>query len=183
MEGARWRTRLVLVAATLLAAARPFEGAVIEDLVPVLRSGGIYASFRAAAAFNDDIEHAIATGLEVAFRYTVELKRERGIWFDSRIARREIRTTVTYDNLTKRYRLTREIDGKIDSTEVVADAESMRRFMTSFEGLRVFELSQLEPNERYYIRVRGVMRERNLLLFIPWDFGTNWEEASFNYVP
>jgi hypothetical protein len=158
-------------------------GATIEDLVPVVRNDGIYVSFRVTQGFDDDIEHAIETGLEVTFRYNVELKRNRGIWFDSTVARREIRATVAYDNLTKRYKLTREVDGKIDATEIVPDVDAMRRFMTSFESLRLFDLADLAPNESYYVRVRGILRERTLLLLIPWDLSTGWEEAPFDYVP
>ncbi len=159
------------------------ERASIEDLVPLVLSDGVFVSFRAGDAFSDDIDRAIETGLEVNFRYNVELKRPRGIWPDGQIARRLISATVTYDNLTKRYKLSREIDGKIDRTEIVADAEAMRRFMTTFESLRLFELSELKPNDSYYVRVKGVMRERNLLLLIPWDVGTGWKEARFDYVP
>ncbi len=172
-----------LLALVLSAAAAGAEGATIEDLVPVVRSDGIFVSFRAGDAFNEDIEHAIRTGLEVNFRYNVELKQSRGIWPDGQVARRLVAATVTFDNLTKRYKLIREIDGKIDATDVVADAEAMRRFMTTFESLRLFELSGLEPNDSYYVRVKGVMRERNLLLLIPWDVGTGWKEARFDYVP
>jgi hypothetical protein len=170
----------------LCAAAAPVPSAAtasIEDLVPLVRSDGVFVSFRAGDAFNEDIERAIETGLEVNFRYNVELKRPRGIWPDGQIARRRISATVSYDNLTKRYRLSREIDGKIDRTEVVADAQAMKRFMTTFESLRLFDLSALEPNDSYYVRVKGVMRERNLLLLIPWDVGTPWKEARFDYVP
>jgi hypothetical protein len=158
-------------------------GAEIEELVPVVRSDGIFVSFRAKGAFTEEIERAIETGLEVNFRYNVELKRPRGIWLDGQIARRVVSATVAYDNLTKRYRLTREIDGKIDSTEVVADPEAMRRFMTTFESLRMFEVSGLEPNDTYYVRVKGVIKERNFLLLIPWDVGTGWKEARFDYLP
>ncbi len=168
---------------TLTLAGAPLEAASIEELVPLVRSDGVFVSFRAGDAFNEEIERAIATGLEVSFRYNVELKRPRGIWPDGQVARREISATVAYDNLTKRYKLTREIDGKIDRTEVSADAEAMRRFMTTFESLRLFELSELEPNDSYYVRVKGVMRERNLLLLIPWDVGTGWRKARFDYVP
>lgn len=159
------------------------EGAEIRDLVAVVRSDVILVSFRAAEAFTEEIEHAIDTGLPVSFRYNVELKRSRGIWYDARVARRQIRTTVSYDNLTKRYSLTREIDGEIDRTEVVADAEAMRRFMTSFEPLQMFSVAVMEPNEEYYVRVSGTMKERNLLLFIPWDIGADWREAHFTYLP
>jgi Domain of unknown function (DUF4390) len=176
---------LVLVAAALLASSsdRAVRGAEIEDLQPLVRANGVFVGFRVSGAFDEDIERAITTGLEVSFRYNVELKRTRAIWLDSRVAKCELRTTVAYDNLTKRYKLTREVDGKIDATEVVADADAMRRFMTTFDSLPLFDLSELEPNEAYYVRVKGVLRERNLLLLIPWNVGTDWKEARFNYVP
>ena len=177
------RGEAALLALVLSAVAASAEGATIEDLVPLVRSDGIFVSFRAGDAFNEDIEHAIRTGLEVNFRYNVELKRSRGILPDRQVARRLVAATVAYDNLTKRYKLTREIDGKIDATLVVADAEAMRRFMTTFDSLRLFELSELEPNDSYSIRVKGVMKDRNLLLLIPWDVSTSWKEARFDYVP
>jgi Domain of unknown function (DUF4390) len=184
ISGIPGRLEIALSIALLLAgSAKGARAAEIADLQPVVRSNAVFVGFHVTGAFDEDIEHAITTGLEVTFRYNVELKRTRAIWFDSRVGKSEIRTTVAYDNLTKRYKLTREVDGKIDATEVMADADAMRRFMTTFDALRLFELADLEPNEAYYVRVKAVLRERNLLLLIPWDVGTDWKEAPFNYVP
>ena len=179
------RNRRTLLIATTLVLSLPAAAAAarIADLVPVIRDDGILVSFRAVEAFNSDIDRAIETGLPVSFRYNVELKRVRGIWFDARVSRRRIVTTVEYDNLTQRYSLTRAVDGEIDSTSVVADVEEMRRFMTTFESVPLFDVSEMRPNDEYYLRVNGVMRDRNLLLFIPWDIGADWEEAHFTYVP
>ncbi len=157
--------------------------AEIVDLVPVIRDEGISVSFRVEDAFSEDIVRAIDTGLEVSFRYNVELKRARSGWLDERAAARQIRTAVTYDNLTRRYSLTREIDGEIDSTEIVANADGMRRFMTEFESLLLFDVSLMRPNEEYYLRVNGVMEDRNLLLLIPWNVAADWREAHFTYMP
>ena len=97
-------------------AASPASGAEIVDSVPVIRGDGILVSFRVEDAFSDDIVHAIETGLEVGFRYNVELKRVRRVWFDEKAASRQIQTTVSYDNLTKRFSRSRVIDGEIDVT-------------------------------------------------------------------
>ena len=179
------RVAIIAVGLSLVAAlfAEPVESAEIVDLVPVVRSDGILVSFRVEEAFTDETLHEIETGLGVTFRYNVELKRVRGMWPDERAARREIRTTVTYDNLTKRYHLTREIGGEIDRTEVVDNAEAMREFMTRFESLLLFDVSLMAANEEYYLRVNGVMKDRNLLLLIPWDVGADWREAHFTYLP
>ena len=166
-----------------LGAAAETTGAEIRGLVPVVRVDGIIVSFRVDGAFTDEIAHAIETGLEVSFRYNIELKRVRRAWLDQKLAAKQIRTTVTYDNLTKRYSLTREVDGEIDATTVVADVSAMQRFMTEFESLPLFDLSRMVPNEEYYLRANGVMKDRNLLLFIPWDVGAGWREAHFTYLP
>ena len=166
-----------------LALSSPISAAEIVELVPVIRSEGVLISFRVEEAFNEDIVQAIETGLEVSFRYNVELRRVRRAWFDDKAASRQIQTTVAYDNLTKRYSLTREIDGEIDATEVVDNPGAMRRFMTTFESLLLFDVSFMEPNEEYYVRVNGVMKDRNVLLLIPWDVGADWREAHFTYLP
>ena len=157
--------------------------AELVELSPVLRDTGISVSFRVAEAFDDDIESSVQSGLPVTFRYKVELKRNRRFWMNPTIAVREISATVTYDNLTRQYSLILEIDGEMDRTEVVADVQTMKHFMTSFDSLPLFELSLIQPNGQYYVRVKGVMKERNLFLFIPWDAGTNWAEAHFTYLP
>ena len=169
--------------ALALALSATASAAEIVDLVPVIRGDGILVGFRVEEAFDEETLQAIETGLEVSFRYNVELRRARRAWFDNKAASRRIQTTVAYDNLTKHYSLTREIDGEIDATEVVDNPEAMRRFMTTFESLRLFDVSFMQPNEEYYLRVNGVMRDRNVLLLIPWDVGADWREAHFTYLP
>jgi len=166
-----------------LAVSATVDSAEIAGLVPIVRSEAVTVSFRLEDGFDEEIIHAIEAGLDVSFRYNAELKEVRGIWLDKKLAARRIRTTVAYDNLTKRYSLTREIDGEIDATEVVADVEAMRRFMTTFDSLPLFDVSPMAPNEEYYVRVKAVLRERNLLLLIPWDVGAEWREAHFTYLP
>lgn len=161
----------------------PVWGADIVELVPVVRKSKITLSFRMTDAFTDEVERSVASGLPVTFRYTVQLKKVRTLWFNQKVAEREIRTTVTYDNLTKRYKLSRDVGGEIQATDVVSDPQSMRRFMVTFESLELFDTSLLEPNSEYYLRVKGVIRDRNLFLFIPWDVGSGWEKKYFTYLP
>jgi len=163
--------------------AMQLHGADIVDLVPVIRDNGVLVSFRVEDAFDDDIAHDIETGLPVTFRYNIELKQVRAMWFDEKLSFRRILTTVAYDNLTQRYSLTRAVDGEIDHTEIVADVSAMQRFMTTFDSLKLFDVSRMSGNEDYYLRVSGVMKQGNLLLLIPWDTGTGWHEAHFTYLP
>ena len=176
-------TGCIWFALSLGAIAIPLgEAAQVVDLVSLVRGGNLHVSFLVEDGFPEEIERDIETGLEVSFRYNVELKRARRIWPDALIAKRQVRTMVSYDNLTKRYSLTREVDGEIDKTAIVADTDAMRRFMTSVESLSVIEVSVMEPNDKYYLRVNGVMKDRNLLLFIPWDISASWKESRFTYL-
>jgi hypothetical protein len=161
----------------------PAWGAEIRELVPVIRQDKIIVSFRMTEAFSEEVERSVASGLPVTFRYTVELKRVRTVWLNQKVTTRHIHTTVTYDNLTERYKLSREIDGEIDATDVVSDVEAMRRFMVTVESVELFDTSLLEPNGEYYLRVKGIVRDRNLFLFIPWDVGSGWEKQYFTYLP
>ena len=159
------------------------RAAEIVDLVPLYRKDKVRVSFEMRDAFTEDVEQAVASGLQLSFQYEVQLKRVRTMWLNQKLLARRIRNTVTYDNLTKRYKLAREIDGRIVATEVVSDPQAMRRFMTKFENLELFDTSLLEPNEEYYLRVKGVVKERNLFLFIPWDIGSGWKKSYFTYIP
>ena len=55
--------------------------------------------------------------------------------------------------------------------------------MTTIESLLLFDTALMVPNEEYYLRVNGIMKDRNLLLLIPWDSGADWREAHFTYLP
>ena len=66
---------------------------------------------------------------------------------------------------------------------MLSDPEAMRRFMVTVESVDLFDTALLEPNGEYYLRVKGVIRDRNLFLFIPWDVGSGWEKAFFTYLP
>jgi hypothetical protein len=166
-----------------LAVEIPVWGADIVELVSVVRKDKILVSFRMTDAFSDEVERAVESGLPVSFRFIVQLKKVRTVWLNQKVTTREISTTVTYDNLTERYKLSLEIDGEIQATDVVSDPEGMRRFMITLESLELFETSILEPNGEYYLRVKGVVRERNLFLFVPWNVGTGWTKKYFTYLP
>ena len=166
-----------------LVGALPAWGADIVELVPVHRGDKIYVSFRMTEGFSDEVGRAVAAGLPVTFRYTVELKKVRAVWLNEKITTRHIRTTVAYDNLTERYKLSREIDGETDASDMVSDPEAMQRFMLTLDALELFDTSVLEPNGEYYVRVKGVVRDRNLFLLVPWDVGSRWKKAYFTYLP
>lgn len=161
----------------------PAAAAELVDLGLLIKEKKVFVTFRMTDAFNEDIERSIASGLPVSFRYEVQLKKVRAIWLNQRVDTRRITNTVTYNNITERYALSRDIDGRIVATSVVADHNEMMEFMTVIDDLALFEVSGLEPNADYYLRVKGLVKERNLFLFIPWDQDSGWEKKYFTYLP
>ena len=161
----------------------PATAAELLDLGLLIKDKKISVSFRMTEAFNEDIEKTITSGLPVSFRYEVQLKKVRAIWLNQKVDTRRITNTVTYDNITKRYALSRDIDGAIVATVVIADLNDMVEFMTVIDDLGLFDVSSMEPNADYYLRVKGLVKERNLFLFVPWDQDSGWEKVYFTYLP
>lgn len=157
--------------------------AEIVDLLPVVKDGRVLVSFEVRDAFEEDIQREIDSGLPVTFRYKIELKRVRRFWVNRKVTVRIVETTVSYDNLTKRFSLTRAIDGEVDASEITMDVAAMRRFMTFFEFLPLFDTGLMRRDEEYYLRVNGVMKERNRFFFIPWDRKAGWTKAYFTFMP
>lgn len=173
----------LLALGIIVAGQAPAAGAELTNLSLLIKNDKIFVTFRMADAFNEDIGRSIESGLPVSFRYEVQLKKVRTIWFNQKVHTRRITNTVTYDNLTKRYTLSRDVDGEIVATAVVADTSEMMRFMTVVDGLELFEVSLLEPNNDYYLRAKGLVKERNIFLFVPWDQDSGWVKTYFTYLP
>ena len=178
------QVRRALLALGFIAAAQASViGAELTDLSLLIKNDKIFVTIRMNDAFNEDIGRSIESGLPVRFRYEVQLKRVRTIWFNQKVHTRRITNTVTYDNLTERYTLSRDIDSEMVATAVVADANEMMRFMTVVDNLELFDVSLLEPNSDYYLRAKGLVKERNLFLVIPWDQDSGWTKTYFTYLP
>jgi len=108
---------IVLFVSTLSAAAAEAQKV---QVVPLSRDGEIFVSFQFAETLTDEIRTAIHSGLMIRFEYTVELRRSATVWFDRTIDTHKVTATVKYDTLTRRYQVSRIIDGRtewMDSTD------------------------------------------------------------------
>ena len=160
-------------------------GARIIRVAPLARDGQILVSFEMADAFNDEIRAAIQSGLTTTFTYDVGLRRANTFWVDRTIASARLSAIVRYDNLTRRFQVSRLQDGRVEASRVLEDEAVVRRWMTEFERLPLFSMLALEANAEYYVRVRAQTRPRNNIFFFPWD----WEReaasgfAKFTFIP
>jgi hypothetical protein len=166
--------RLLLVALVGLLAGGSVRLRADEQSIqvtPLARRDRVLVSFRLSDAFNEDVRTAIHSGLTITFVYDVELRRASTLWLDRTIAEATIMATVRYDNLTRRYYVTRSEDGRIEQDDTVDREEVARDWLTAFERLPLFDSALLERNAEYYLRIRAHTMPRNASFVWPWERG------------
>jgi hypothetical protein len=167
----------------MAAGARP-AGAQAIAVTPLQRDGQVLVSFTMADGYDEDMRAAIQSGLTTSYTYDVELRRAAPLWFDRAIASATVTATVKYDNLTRRYQVTRFVDGRLETTPQMTDRESdVRALMTSFEKLALFTTAELEANAEYYLRVRARASPHVAGFLWPWGRQRASGRATFTFIP
>jgi len=189
-RGVSWRGVLTNlgrgVGVTLCALLVLVPALVAADLVrvrPLHRDGQIFVSFELTDAFSEEMRAAIRSGLPTTFSYDVELRRAIRFWFDSTVASTTVAASVQYDNLTRRYHLSRTQDGRVDTSEVVDNEETARDTMTTFDRLPLFSATPLEANSEFYLHVDVRTRPHNGWFAWPWSRATASGSAKFTFIP
>jgi hypothetical protein len=90
-------------------------------------------------------------------------------------------SSVEYDNLTRRYSLTRTIDGKVVDMRVAEDERAVRNWLTVLQRLPLFRTTMLEGNREYYVTVRATARPSNGSILWPFSSGTS-AQAKFTFI-
>jgi hypothetical protein len=172
--------RVFVVASVLIATVQAQAPEV--SITPIARDGRVLVSFDLTDAFSSDVRDAIQSGLATTFSYDVELRRGSA-FFDRTVAWVAVAAGVRFDNLTRRYQISRMVDGRIEDIRPTEDQEAARRWLTHFEQVPLSNTSALETNGEYYIRVRAHTRPRNMWFFWPWDRGGVFGQAKFTFIP
>jgi hypothetical protein len=173
--------RASLCLAVFVAAVRVLAADAVPDIsvTPIARDGHVVVSFEMTDAFTADVSDAIQSGLATVFSYDVEL-RHAGL-FDRTVAATTITASVRFDNLTRRYQMSRSVDGQIEDVRPTENAADVRLWMTRFVRMPLWETSILETNGEYSIRVRAHTRPRGGWFVWPWS-GTAFGQAKFTFV-
>jgi hypothetical protein len=175
------RVRATFVLLALLMAGQ--QGAQTLQVTPLPRDGEVLVSFKLDEALTDDIKAAIQSGLTVKFVYKVDLLRSSAVWFDRKIASAVVGASVKYDNLTRRYSVSRSLDGRMDWADTTQREDEAWRWLTSdFARLSLFRGVALEPNAEYYVRVRANATPRNASFLWPWAADDAVGFAKFTFV-
>lgn len=174
--------RLALLALLAFAGA-PAAAQTSEGLrvVPLVRDDLVLVSFSLNDGFTDEVRAAIQSGLKTTFTYATELRLDVPGWVDRTMATSTATSSVEYDNLTRRYALTRSIDGHVVDTRVAEDERAVRLWLTVLQRLPLFRTSVLETNREYYVTVRATARPSNGSILWPFSSGTS-AQAKFTFI-
>jgi hypothetical protein len=175
----RWRTG-GWVAAAILAVTVLVRAEESLHILPAVHDAQVLISFEVADAYADDVRDAISSGLRTTFSYDVELRMIVRGWVDRTIATAVIGTSDQYDNLTRRHRLVRTVDGRVAESVVTEDEAVVKQWLTTLTRLPLCDTSKLDPNREYYVRISAHVPHRTSLL--------GWSSAvvglsKFTFVP
>jgi hypothetical protein len=153
-------------------------------VAPLARDGELLVSFKLAQTLTPELRKVIHSGLPVRFVYKVDLKRSSAGWIDRTMASAEVTATVRYDNLRRRYDLSKMIDGRTDLSAETTDSEEVAwAWVTAqFDKMPLFRGVRLESNAEYYVRVRAHTSPRNASFVWPWQGDDVVGFAKFTFI-
>jgi Domain of unknown function (DUF4390) len=174
------RSLILILAFASVAALHAQTGNALR-IVPLVRDDHVLVSFDLQDGFTDEVRAAIKSGLKTTFTYNIDLRLDVPGWVDRTIGTSTIGASVEYDNLTRRYSVTRVIDGHVEDAKVTDDERVAREYLTSLVRAPLFKTSVLEPNREYYVRIRATARPSNGSILWPFGSGTS-AMAKFTFI-
>lgn len=172
--------RVFVIFVAFAGVVRATDGDPDLTVTPIARDGQVVVSFDLHDGFTPDVRDAIQSGLSTTFRYDVDLRRDSAL-FGRTVASVTITAIVRFDNLTRRYQMSRTVDGRVEDARPTEDQNAVRVWMTHFERIPLSTTAALETNGEYYVRVRARTRPHNAWFFWPWG-GTALGQAKFTFI-
>jgi hypothetical protein len=160
--------RPAILAIILIAAIVSVSAAEGVRIVPLVRDDSVLVSFELTDGYTPAVKDAVHSGLKTTFTYEIELRQHVPAWVDRTIQTSVVTNSVQYDNLTRRAKLTRTVDGQVESIEETEDEPVIRQWMTTFQRMPLFKTAELETNREYYVRVKATARPANGSMLWPW---------------
>ena len=158
-RAARRLLRLALALAVLLPAAgrsddpAPAGGGFVVEHAALRSVGGVHvADARIDFAFSEDNLEAMRNGVALTVIVDIEVRRERGQWWDETLAARELRYRIETNVLTDRYRVRNLHDG---SARNHRSLEEVVEALGRLESVPVIARERLSADARYAARIRA----------------------------
>ena len=141
------------------------------------------------AILTDGIEgkilDAIESGVPMTITFKIELRKQNSFWADSLVRANEISHTVQFDSLKKVYRFS-EVGKNVKRKFITRKKDRYQKLMQTLMNIPVAPIYQLDPGEKYYVRVKADLEMDRfwfpfnyLFFFVPFnDYETYWSQTS-----
>lgn len=183
-RGWRRRVRDALFALLLMLHALVHAAPELRNVALVAAEDGQQLQFDLLLDLNPRLEDVVSRGVPLYFIAEFKLTKSRWYWFDDELADRTLTYRLSYNALTRQYRLA---TGALHQNFPTLDAAL--RTMSRVRSWTVVERGELSPGAAYQARLRfrldltqmpkpfqvGAIGDRD------WDLSTEW--LRWTYVP
>jgi hypothetical protein len=157
----------------------------IKDILITNDMENVFLYARLVNGFKPEMELAVLAGIPTIFTMSIEVYQERTPLWNKKIASKEIKHTIKYDNLKKTFSI---LTNKAEP-EIFSDLESAQKAMSDFNGVAAVPMSSLMKGRSYYAMIKIKMDKVRLPLSLEhvfffvslWDFETSWYRQNFTY--
>jgi hypothetical protein len=135
--------------------------------------------------FTEKITEAIESGVPMGFTFEIELRKQNSAWVDSLVSSNTIRHKIQFDPLKKAYRFS-EVGKNVRRKVITRKMSRYQKLMLTLKDIPVAPLFRLNPDEKYYVRVKADLETDRfwfpfnyIFFFVPFsDFETSWAQTS-----
>jgi len=135
--------------------------------------------------FTEKITEAIESGVPMGFTFEIELRKQNTAWVDSLVSSNTIRHKIQFDPLKKAYRFS-EVGKNVRRKVITRKMSRYQKLMLTLNDIPVAPLFRLNPDEKYYVRVKADLETDRfwfpfnyIFFFVPFsDFETSWAQTS-----
>ena len=179
-----WVSAFFLLTMVLVSPA----SAVSPDVVNIgVGTKGKYVvmNARLVDGFTEKIQEAINNGVPMGFTFEIELRKANTVWMDSLISSNKVRHRVQFDSLKKMYRFS-EFGKNLKRNIITRKKSRYQQLMLNLEDIPIAPIYKLDPNEKYYVRVKADLETDRfwfpfnyIFFFVPFsEFETSRAQTS-----
>jgi hypothetical protein len=178
------RRVLALLLALAAMAVRPARGDTIPVVSAQLRAeeGEILLSAEFDFALTPPLEQALEKGIPLYFTIEAEISRARPLWFPEKIAEWSITYRVSYNSLTRQYRVASGPFG-----QAFESLDDVQRFIGHVTSRPVARADDLAKGVRYDVALREKLDvnqlpkpfQINALASREWQLSSDWHRFTF----
>lgn len=145
----RWLEQLLVVLTGLWLGVAWAEPIALRDVSFGLAEDGYELNLRAEFELAPHLEQMLERGVTLTFRSEFEIHRPRWYWLDERVARRTLNQRLSYQALTRQYRVAIG-----DFHQNFATLREALRRLSGIRNWQILDARGLTPGTGYEVRLR-----------------------------